>query len=415
MVQSSSVLKICCVSKYATPPIYGAGSRLFHLASNFQKCGHKTTLITSDANHLSSFPNTAKTYNYEKILETKVCWIKTKKYKRTASLSRVLSWLDFEIKLFLMPTRFFANPDVLIVSSLSLFSIIYGYYLKLRFGCKLIFEIRDIWPLTMTEEGGFSKWHPFVLLMGIIERFGYRKSDLVVGTMPRLDAHVNEVLGVERPFFCSPLGFGNTKPQPTAKDRKNILQSYFPKGKTIVGYCGSMGISNALETFVQCIKNLERHSEVHFVLVGEGDLKQKFIEELKLNNNVTFVPRIPSTEVPHFLRLCDILYLSTHDSKVWKFGQSMNKFVEYMLAGKPILATYSGFPSMLNESRAGEFVQPNDGGLLEAAILKYTLMTSSERESIGTKGRRWILENRSYGQLAKEYLQQMEKLVVQVD
>jgi glycosyltransferase involved in cell wall biosynthesis len=415
VVKSSSVLKICCVSKYATPPIYGAGSRLFHLASNFQKCGHQTTLITSDANHLSSFPNTAKTYNYEKILDTKVCWIKTKKYKRTASLSRVLSWLDFEIKLFFMPTRFFAKPDVLIVSSLSLLSIIYGYYLKLRFGCKLIFEIRDIWPLTMTEEGGFSKSHPFVVLMGIIERFGYRKSDLVVGTMPRLDNHINEVLGVERPFFCSPLGFENTKPPPTAKDRKNLLHSYFPKGKIIIGYCGSMGISNALETFVQCIKNLEHHSEVHFVLVGEGDLKQKFMEELNLNNNVTFVPRIPSSEVPHFLHLCDILYLSTHDSKVWKFGQSMNKFVEYMLAGKPILATYSGFPSMLNESRAGEFVQPNDGGLLEAAILKYTLMSSSERESIGTRGRRWILENRSYGQLAKEYLQQIEKLVVQVN
>lgn len=404
-------MKIWCVSKYATPPRYGAGSRLFHLVCNFEKCGHDTSLITSDANHLASFPNTKKTFNYEKISNTKVCWIKTKKYKRTASFSRILSWADFEVKLFFMPLHVFSKPDVLIVSSLSLFSIIYGYYLKLRFGCKLIFEIRDIWPLTMTEEGGFSNWHPLVMIMGMVEKFGYRKADLIVGTMPRLDAHVHEVLGMERPFFCSPLGFEGTKPQPIDKERKNILKSYFPDGKTIVGYCGSMGISNALETFVQCIGRLDCHLEVHFVLVGEGDLKEKFMKDLDQKTNVTFVPRIPSTEVPHFLAFCDVLYLSTHDSKVWKFGQSMNKFVEYMLAGKPIIATYSGFPSMLNESKSGEFVQPNDENLLEAAILKYTSMRTSERESVGVKGRRWILRNRSYRQLAKDYLGEMEKLV----
>ncbi len=36
----------------------------------------------------------------------------------------------------------------------------------------------------MTEEGGFSKWHPLVLLIGFIEKFGYKKADLIVGLMP---------------------------------------------------------------------------------------------------------------------------------------------------------------------------------------------------------------------------------------
>lgn len=402
---------IWCLSKYAVPPCYGVGTRLFHLASNFEKFGHESFIITSDANHLATFPPTKKVFNYEKISNTKVCWIKTKKYKKTASVSRIISWLDFEIKNFFMPRNVFPKPDVLIVSSLSLFSIIYGYFLKQRFGCKLIFEIRDIWPLTMTEEGGFKRWHPLVMIMAYVEKFGYTKADLIVGTMPRLDKHVLEVMGEERPFFCSPLGFENAKPIPIEENRKVSLQSYFPKEKIIVGYCGSMGISNALETFVQCIKRLSRYSEIHFVLVGEGDLKKKFMKDLEQESNVTFLGRILSYEVPHLLENCDILYLSTHDSKVWRFGQSMNKFIEYMLAAKPILATYSGFPSMLNESNAGEFVPPNDVNALKVAILKYCSMSSSQREDIGTKGRRWILHHRSYGRLAKEYLMEMEKLV----
>jgi glycosyltransferase involved in cell wall biosynthesis len=406
-------VNIWALSKYSSLPGYGPAARLFHLVSHFRQVGHEATLITSDANHLSNFPETSTVFNHDSIKGVSVCWVKTKKYKRTASLSRILSWIDFEIKLFLMPINRKNKPDVLIVSSLSLLSIIYGYYLKLRFDCKLIFEIRDIWPLTMTEEGGFSRWHPLVLILGAIEKFGYRNADLVVGTMPRLDEHVYERIGEERPFFCSPLGFDNVKPKPIGKERKIVLESYFPKGKTIVGYCGSMGISNALETFVQCIERFGKHSEVHFVLVGDGDLKEKFMKRLEHITNVTFVSRISSSEVPHFLALCDVLYLSTHDSRVWRFGQSMNKFVEYMLSGKPILATYSGFPSMLNESKAGEFVQPDDENLLKATILKYTSMTPSAREGIGANGRRWILRNRSYERLAKEYLTEMEKLVDQ--
>ena len=69
---------------------------------------------------------------------------------------RILSWIDFEIKLWLMPKNILPKPDIVIVSSLSLFTILNGYCLKKRFGCKLVFEIRDIWPLTIIEEGGFS-------------------------------------------------------------------------------------------------------------------------------------------------------------------------------------------------------------------------------------------------------------------
>ena len=40
-------------------------------------------------------------------------------------------------------------------------------------------------------------------------------------------------------------------------------------------------------------------------------------------------------------------------SKVWDYGQSMNKIVDYMMAGKPVVASYSGYPSMLNEAGSG--------------------------------------------------------------
>jgi hypothetical protein len=79
---------------------------------------------------------------------------------------------------------------------------------------------------------------------------------------------------------------------------------------------------------------------------------------LKYCRNVNIGPRIDQYEIPYFLSKCDILYLSTHDSKIWDYGQSMNKLVDYMMAVNLWLASYSGYSSMLNEAESGVFI-PN--------------------------------------------------------
>ena len=38
----------------------------------------------------------------------------------------------------------------------------------------------------------------------------------------------------------------------------------------------------------------------------------------------------------------------------------MNKIIDYMIAGKPILGSYSGYPSMVNKANCGWFVPAED-------------------------------------------------------
>lgn len=403
-------MNILCISKYASPPSYAkVPARLFVLAKEFIKLGHKTTLITSDSNHLSAYPNTNKIYNFEIVEDVSLCWLKTRKYIKTASVDRVLSWFDFERKLFKLDIKKLDKPDVVIVSSLSIFTIVYGYYLKKKFNAFLVFEIRDIWPLTMTEEGGFSKWHPLVLLIGVVERFGYKNADLIVGTMPRLDLHVKNILGYEKPFHCSPLGFNPINYQEEFVD-SNPFDDVFPKDKVVVGYAGSMGITNALEPFIETIKLLRNNENIHFMLVGSGDLRVKFEKELEGCNNVTFLARIEQNQVKYFLKKCDILYLSTKDSKVWEYGQSMNKVVEYMLSSKPIIASYAGYPSMINEANCGKFVKTSSPDELKKAILTIINLSKEDREQLGQNGKKWVYENRQYSKLAKDYLNKISEI-----
>ena len=108
--------------------------------------------------------------------------------------------------------------------------------------------------------------------------------------------------------------------------------------------------------------------------------------------------------VQSVLSHCDLLYFSVHVSLVWQYGQSLNKVIDYMLAGKPIIASYTGYPSMINEAECGSFVPAGDIAALRNEILRYYAMSDTEREMLGKRGRTWILGNRTFEVLAKNYL-----------
>ncbi|MCP2041415.1 glycosyltransferase involved in cell wall biosynthesis [Neisseria sp. HSC-16F19] len=407
-------MNIWCISKYASPAKYAkVPARLFYFCQEWQKLGHEVHLFTSDSNHLAQFPRSERTHHQENIEGVWVHWFKTKKYKTTASVARIVSWFDFERRLFGFKHRQLNPPDVVLVSSLSILSIVYGYYLKRKYGATLVFEIRDIWPLTMTEEGGFSKYHPLTLFIGAIEKFGYQVADLIVGTMPGLNKHVKNVIHKDFNFHCAPLGFHPDNYKAASLDN-NAFVGRFPENKTIVGYAGSMGITNALEPFIEAIYDLQHDARFYFVLVGSGDLRAGFEERLKECTNVVFLPRIEQSQVKDLLAYCDVLYLSTNDSKVWEYGQSMNKVVEYMLAAKPIIASYTGYPSMINEAECGYFLTPQDGETPKEAIIRALSvigsMSQAERQVMGERGKQWIYQHRSYSLLAQQYLAKIESI-----
>jgi glycosyltransferase involved in cell wall biosynthesis len=405
-------MNIWFISKYASPPLYAkAPSRLFYLAKEAKKLGNQVLLITSDSNHFTNIPETGKIYNHESQDSVDIIWIKTIKYKTTASIVRVLSWFDFEWKLFRMSLKNQSKPDVVIVSSLSIFTIFYGYYLKKKYNSFLVFEIRDIWPLTLIVEGGFSKWHPLTLLMGFVEKFGYKYSDLIVGTMPNLQEHVKNIGFPSKPVLCSPLGFDPVNYLEGNLSINNPFSELKRGERVLIGYAGSIGLTNGLEIFVETIKSMQTSTNIHFLIVGSGDLKQKYQAELAHFENVTFLPRIEQKLVKYFLDSCDILYLSTQNSKVWDYGQSMNKVVEYMLAAKPIIATYNGYPSMINEADCGIFVNCTNALELKTVFLKYASLSKVELKKIGENGRNWLYANRPYSKLAKEYLDKISLLM----
>lgn len=395
------------ISKYIRPSTPDSvGARGFMIMNELAEKGYKILVITSDSNHIAAsyLPNLKSSYFVDQVNKMQICWIRVLKYKGAKSFRRILSWLHFEWRLWRLPKNQFSKPDVVVVSSLSIFTILNGILLRARYKCRLVFEVRDIWPLTLVEHGGFSRYNPFILVLAYIEKLGYQKADAIVGTMPNLSEHVTDVLGCNKPTFCIPMGVNGELPKVDIGISKSFRNKYIPKDKFIVAHVGTIGISNALDTLFKCALEMKKTEEIHFLVVGDGGLLSRYKSEYSCLSNITFAPKVLKSEVPSVLYLCDLLYFSAHCSKVWQFGQSLNKAVDYMQSGKPIVASYSGYPSMINEARCGSFVPTGNVGELRNEIVRYFSMKEDTRQKIGVRGQQWILKNRTFKKLANDYL-----------
>jgi glycosyltransferase involved in cell wall biosynthesis len=393
------------VSKYVAPPGSGTvGGRGYLLMKELAQMGNKVSIITSDSNQLAAPPHLETDYLFQEVDSMQLCWVRTMKYSVAKSVRRILSWLHFEWRLLWLPKRNLPKPDVVVVSSLSLLTILNGFLWRMRYKCRLVFEIRDIWPLTITEEGGFKPSNPFVWGLGVIERWGYKYADAIVGTMPNLGEHVAQVLGYAKTTHCIPMGLDAATFATSEALPADYVEKYLPEGKFVVAHVGSIGITNALDTFLHCAEAMRERPDIHFLVVGDGDLRETYRTQYAHLSNLTFAPRVPKAMVQSVLTNCDLLYFSVHVSKVWQYGQSLNKVIDYMMAGKPVVASYTGYPSMINEANCGTYVPAGDVPALKQEVERYARMGEQERQRIGVKGRGWLLENRSYQKLAKDYL-----------
>ncbi|WP_394233760.1 glycosyltransferase family 4 protein [Pseudomonas anguilliseptica] len=393
------------VTKYFSPKTASSpGGRGWFLVDEMQRAGYQVVVISSDSNNLVDLPVLTARVTLQDVDGVKIVWLKTMKYSVAKSLRRILSWFHFEWNLFWLDKSNLKRPDVVIVSSLSLLTIINGLLLRLKYKCRLVFEVRDIWPLTIVEEGGFSNNNLFIKGLSWLERLAYRKADAIIGTMPNLAEHVRRELGYERPVYCVPMGVSQEHLSDVAALPAEYSARYLSSNKFKVVHAGTIGITNALDVFFATAEAMREYVDLEFVIVGDGALKHIYEKQWGYLPNLIFAPKVPRNMVHAVLAQGDLLYFSVHDSRVWDYGQSLNKVIDYMLAAKPVVASYSGYPSMINESGCGVFVPANDVDALVTAVLDMKSRSEEERSLMGSLGREWLLQNRNYSKLARDYL-----------
>ncbi|PIF03362.1 MAG: glycosyltransferase WbuB, partial [Arcobacter sp.] len=300
--------------------------RHFYFAHYWKEMGYDVKIISSSYNHM--FTNNIKVkglYKHEVHQDIDFYWVKTPIY-HPRSVKRFYSMWVFMYRVLQLPVNKIGQPDVIIVSSMPIFSIYSGYKLKKKYKSKLIFEVRDIWPLTLQLLGNKSRYHPAVRFIGWFERFGYRKSDNVVSLLPNAKVHIDKIAGHDTNFHYIPNGIDQRL---LKNDRApSELTNQIPKDKFIIGYTGTIGLANALEYLIEAAIKLKDDKRFYFVIVGDGYLKSELEQKSKGNNNILFYPKVKKDQVQDILKYLNICFIGWHASELYNLGVSANKYFD---------------------------------------------------------------------------------------
>ena len=370
-------MNILLINHYAGSPKHGMEYRSHCLAREWVKLGHAATVVAASRSHLRvEQPNFDGAILEEEIDGVHYVWLRTPDY-RGNGFRRVLNMLAFVAQLRRFRKRLAeqCRPDAVIASSTYRFEAYSARAIARRRRAPLIYEVRDLWPLTQIELGGMSPWHPFIMVMQRAENFAYRSADHVVSTLPAAEEHLRRHGLREGRFTYIPNGIDvqqwRSQQAPLPAEHARAIEELRGQGRFLVGYAGTHGHGNSLETLIDAAAIL-KEQPVGFVLVGQGPEKERLQEKAKQLglDAAVFLPAVPRNVVPSLLAAMDALYLGWPRRPIYRFGISPNKLIDYMMAGKPVIHGSAAANDPVAESGCGESCAPDDPAALASAIVQ---------------------------------------------
>jgi glycosyltransferase involved in cell wall biosynthesis len=397
---------------YAGSPSQGMSYRPYYLSQVFNQSDHNAYVIAASFHHLQRFsikttaPVTPLTIDNQPFIFLKTC-------PYTSSFKRVVNMFSYAYKLWRYRKKIIkitGRPDVIIVSSSHPYHFFSAQRIAKQYNAKLIFEVRDLWPLSLIELLNMSRWHPLILLTAWVERSAYRHADQVVSLLPNASAYMqSRGLKPERFVYISN-GVDETTNAQLAlpEDYQQYIGALKTKGHFLLGYAGAHGVPNSLDHLIEAMNTLKQAGakHIHVVLVGNGVEKihlQQLAKQYALEN-VSFFDSISKSQIPSFLALMDAVYLGWKNRAIYQYGVSPNKLYDYMLAAKPILHAFSAPCDLVAETKAGLTVEAENPQAIAAGLLKLAAMSKVTLQQMGENGRAAVLSRFTYAVLGKEYM-----------
>ncbi|MGB9788926.1 MAG: glycosyltransferase family 4 protein [Dictyoglomus turgidum] len=378
---------------YAITPNLPGGTRHFDFGKELVRRGYKVTIFASSFHY--SLLRETKEYKKDKFIVedyegVRFVWLKTFSYSDN-DWRRVVNMLSYAIRAYEVAQKINTEkPDIIIGSSVHLFAVFTAYLLSKKYKTPFIMEVRDLWPQTLMDMG-VSKWHPFVILLGILEKFLYKRADKIIVLLPRANEYI-EKLGISPEkivWIPNGVDFGRFQ----FKNGGSLRDETYTSDEFIVTYTGAIGKANNLDVAIEAAKILQKdYPNIKFLFVGDGPEKGRLLEIVKKEkiNNVEFRPPVAKNKIVEIILKSDALFFHLQDSPIFKYGISSNKLFDYLASGKPIIFSSNSINNPVEEAKAGITVPPDNPQALADAIIKLYKMSPEERRAMGLNGRKYV-------------------------
>lgn len=405
-------MNILLINHYAGSFHHGMEYRPYYFAREWVRLGHQVTIAAASYSHVrTQQPEVSDQKTVEQIDGIRYVWCKTPYYQGNG-VKRGLNILVFVVQLARIQGVLTKphTPDVIIGSSTHPLDIIPAKFMAKKIHAKLIYEVHDLWPLSLVELGGMSPNHPFILLMQWAENYAYRNADIVISMLPEAKQHMSAHGMGPGKFVYIPNGVDMEEYQPCQETIPQAHAQAIAEQKKrehfLVCYAGAHGLANSLNILLKAAALLKDQA-VTFVLVGQGPEKAK-LQQMALArglDNVLFLPPVAKKVIPTLLNEMDGLFISLKRKPLFRFGVSPNKLMDYMMAEKPVIYAIDAGNDLVAESGCGISVPPENPDAIVDAVIRLMNMPVIERVRMGSRGHDYVMTHHDYRILAQRVLE----------
>lgn len=367
---------------YATNMYKDRAGRHYWFAENLVRNGYNPTIFCASTNHFSDENIDTKGKKYITDLQDGISFVfvNTPNYKGNGK-KRIYNMISFYRKLFPVAKEYAklnGKPDVILASSVHPLTLVAGIKNAKKFKIPCICEVRDLWPESIVAYGALKRNSLVAKILYQGEKWIYKKADSIIMTWEGGREYIvdqgwektidlNKVNHISNGVVIDSFDRNSEENQVIDSDLDN--EDY----KNIV-YAGSIRKVNNVGLLLDAAKIIQNQgsNQIRFLIYGSGDesemLKQRC--ENEGIRNVIFKGRVEKKYIPYILKKAYVNILHNSSTSLDKYGQSQNKFFEYLAAGKCIVQTYSTGYSICNRYNCGICAPVQNPEEIAKAIIK---------------------------------------------
>ncbi|MHC1765386.1 MAG: glycosyltransferase family 4 protein [Verrucomicrobiia bacterium] len=341
----SRVLKIHYLQQFFTGPAAPGPTQPRKLMEALARRGHQVEVVSGDFNAYNEQTEPVEQHSCPGGGRWQVHRLSCARGMRRNLWTRLRSYGGFMVPAYRRGRRM-ERPDVVVGSIQPLFAGLVASRLAKRAGVPFVLEVRDLWPDALEAKGAVVGWKARGL--HALANHLYQSARRIVSLTPGIKVElVRKGIDSRRiDVFtngCDPQIF-----ELSPDSRERVRKEMGWDGKFVAVYTGTHVEVTAPEVIVRAASVTREREEIIFVMVGQGQRKPAAVElarRLGLSN-IQFHDPVPKARIPELLAGADVGLMTLFKSPLIHIYFE-NKFLDYMAAGKPILAAMDGMQSDL--------------------------------------------------------------------
>jgi putative colanic acid biosynthesis glycosyltransferase WcaI len=346
---------------------------------------HEVTIVAGPPHH-TDHKNAAGIRLWSRERRGKVSIIRTwgTRFSKSNMAGRLVNLGTYYLLAALVAFRL-PRPDIIVAETDPPLLGALAAVLKRRWGCRLVYNVRDLYPDIAEVNGGVRS--PFLLeLLRRGNNYAYERADLIVTLGHDMAQRIVDKGVPTAKVAVVPdwVDCGRIRPLESNPFRRSFGDKF------VVMYSGNIGLSQQLDVVLEAADRLRDDERILFAMIGEGARKQWLEERARAMDltNVRFLPYQPLENLGESLSAADLHLIPLAPGAAGCLVPS--KIYGILAAGRPFIAMMeegAEVAQIARDDAVGFVVRPGDVDALIGTI-REVVDAPEQLKQMGARARR---------------------------